>query len=88
MAKKAFLLGRNTGSLRHCCIWNEMGELQPCDVQLMQACLQRHDYQIILAERDGNAGQILNQLSTVLQGCAQEDTFIFYFSGHSFGLYN
>ena len=83
MAKKAFLLGRNTGSLHHCCVWNEAGELQSCDVQLMQACLQRHNYQVILAEKNANAGQILNQLSTVLRECAQEDTFIFYFSGHS-----
>jgi hypothetical protein len=84
MPRKAFLLGRNTGSLRHCLDYDEnTGELRPCDVQRMQCGLEERDYEVILAERFANAGQIFNQLNEMVAGCAQEDTFIFYFSGHS-----
>ncbi len=83
MPRKAFLLGRNTGSLRHCLVYDETGALQPCDVQLMECCLTRHGFQVTLAESEANAGHIFNQLNAVIATCAQEDTFVFYFSGHS-----
>lgn len=84
MTRRAFLLGRNTGSLRHCLVCDEVtGALQACDVQLMECCLLRHGFQVTLAEREANAGHIFNQLNAVIATCAQEDTFVFYFSGHS-----
>lgn len=84
MTRRAFLLGRNTGSLRHCLACDEAtGALQPCDVQLMECCLTRHGFQVTLAEREADAGRILHQLNAVIATCAQEDTFVFYFSGHS-----
>jgi len=84
VTRRAFLLGRNTGSLRHCLACDEeTGALQACDVQLMECCLLRHGFQVTLAEREANAGHISNQLNAVIATCAQEDTFVFYFSGHS-----
>ncbi len=84
MTRRAFLLGRNTGSLRHCLVYDEAtGALQPCDVQLMKCCLDKRGYQVELAEREANEGCISNQLNAVITTCAQEDAFVFYFSGHS-----
>ena len=83
MPRKAFLLGRNTGSLRHSCVYNEAGELEHCDIKLMQECLRQHGYEITLPPNDALAGQIQDHLHDFLDACAQEDSIIFYFSGHS-----
>ncbi len=83
MPRKAFLLGRNTGSLRHCLEYDNAGELLPCDVKLMQDCFTEHHYEIILADPKAYASGIQDQLCLLLDGCAQEDTLILYFSCHS-----
>ncbi|MCP4702599.1 MAG: hypothetical protein GY862_37925 [Gammaproteobacteria bacterium] len=83
MPRKAFLLGRNTGRLRHCFVYGEADERKPCDVQYMHSALSKHDYHITIAKKEDNAGQIHNNLCELTDACAEEDTLIIYFSGHS-----
>ena len=87
MARRAFLLGRNTGRLRHCAAYDEQGRLARSDLWLMHDCLGRvlgFD-QVEVAPGDAAYQEILAQLGAVTHACTAQDTFVFYFAGHSWG---
>ena len=96
--KKAFLLGCNSGALRHC----------TSDAALMEAALQMRGYDEIVRyavdeasavwctltrQTDGHCVKnteeefssetdILGRLTRLLNSVKQSDTFVFYFAGH------
>ncbi len=75
MPYKAFLLGRNTGSLRHCLD----------DVVHMQRALAELDYdEVVTAPTTASANEVAATLDALLENnTAQKDTLVVYFSGHS-----
>ncbi|MEA3277670.1 MAG: caspase family protein [Pseudomonadota bacterium] len=85
MARWAFLLGRNTGSLRHCWAQDHQGRLARCDVQLMREALVAHGFECEIPPRQSSRGEITDRLDTIIERCKQDDTFVFYFAGHSWG---
>jgi len=85
MSRWAFLLGRNTGSLRHCWVQDPRGQLARCDVQLVQEALEAHDFKCELPPPEASLGVITDRLNALIEQCKQDDTFVFYFAGHSWG---
>jgi Caspase domain len=86
VARRAFLLGRNTGTLRHCAAYDELGYLAGGDLWLMQDCLGRLGFdQVAVAGPDASSDEICTGLEAVTGACVLEDTFVFYFAGHSHG---
>jgi hypothetical protein len=76
MARKAFLIGCNSAGLKHC----------ETDAARMKQALALHGYEIALMERTEHKApywNLLGQLQSFLNDCAQEDTLVFYFAAHS-----
>ncbi|MCP4695909.1 MAG: tetratricopeptide repeat protein [Gammaproteobacteria bacterium] len=70
MAKKAYILGVNTKGL----------EYAESDAESIGRVLRMHDYQPFRLEPDKNAVQA--GLDQLVDQCGQNDTLIFYYSGH------
>ena len=85
MSRWAFLLGRNTGSLCHCWAQDPQGQLARCDVQLMRDALEAHGFVCEIPPPQDTRGAITDRLDGLIERCKQDDTFIFYFAGHSWG---
>jgi hypothetical protein len=100
MARRALLLGRNGGNgpldassqLQWCCRYDLNGtdpdRLAECDVRRMRDALRACDYehvQVAGHEQD-TEGAVIDLIKAELRRCAQSDSFLFYFSGHLYGL--
>ncbi len=89
MPRKALLLGRNDDhSLRWCCNYDDSGAdrhgLSPCDVRKIRNALEHHGYKVTVVGPDCRTeGQIIDAVKDAVRDCAEEDHFLFYFSGHS-----
>jgi hypothetical protein len=70
MANKAFIIGANTHGL----------EFAENDAALMRECLEKYDYEVVVAPVGKNAIQA--GLNDFFDGCSKNDTAIVYFSGH------
>ncbi|MDM8565822.1 caspase family protein [Candidatus Halobeggiatoa sp. HSG11] len=71
MGNKAFLIGVNTHGLQY----------SENDVELMDNCLTKHDYEIIKPYHKEKRS-ILEKFDEMLNKCDKTDTVICYFSGH------
>lgn len=74
MAKKAFIIGKNTKSLR----WSER------DAELMNEALSIRGYEITKVEPTNNKYKIMIIFDDFIDEIAHTDTVIFYFSGHAY----
>ena len=70
MARKAFIVGVSTGSLKYC----------ESDADLMNNCLERYGYDVTMPQ--GDRREILENYEHVVESSQPEDTVIVYFSGH------
>lgn len=74
MAKKAFIIGKNTKSLR----WSER------DADLMCLALKEQSYEVTQVNPSTNKYKLLEQFDLFINEVSQTDTVIFYFSGHAY----
>lgn len=74
MAKKAFVIGKNTKSLR----WSEQ------DAILINEALTKLNYEVTKIEPNLKKSQIIEKFDDFIDSLAQTDTIIFYFSGHAY----
>lgn len=89
MPRKALLLGRNAGSLRWCCNYDDdpktgdENHLAHCDVRKMRDALKARGYHIDVAGPEyKDEADVLKLVKKAVRACAHEDHFLFYFSGH------
>lgn len=90
---KAFLLGCNSGELKHCGTDGDLGwmgkalERYGYDSTVVDTSLQESTATANSQDDDGDDigifGFVTNKLLKLLQRCGSNDTLIFYFSGHS-----
>lgn len=92
MPRKALLLGRNgDNSLRWCCNYDcsagDAHGLGHCDLRKLRDALRVCHYRdsdiTVVEEECRSEGLILEVVKKAVLECAQEDDFLFYFSGHA-----
>jgi hypothetical protein len=75
MIGRAVLIGRNSGTLKHCLR----------DVTLMQEALSAHGFECRRIPTSDSLGDVINAIAKVTDACCQQETLIIYFSGHAYG---
>jgi len=75
MARRAVLIGRNSGRLEHC----------PRDVNLMREALHAHGFECEVIPSGHTLGRVTDSVAAVIDTCRPQDTLVVYFSGHAYG---